>query len=162
MVQLQDSILKRLYHHTLFSMLSDGISEAHHAHILSCYGPKVGHWLTTQPIFPSFQLPFPTFSTTLHMQLRLPHPSFASILQCVCTHPINLMVPSTLWVSTFYVVFMATNALEPMMQLATPLHLLHEMLTSMWDENNYMRFLQPHLNRKERSRSIISPESLRH
>jgi hypothetical protein len=33
------------------------------------------------------------------------------------------------------------NALEPMMQSLTPLPPLHEMLVSMWDENNYMRFL---------------------
>jgi hypothetical protein len=32
-----------------------------------------------------------------------------------------------------------------MMQFATPLSPLHEMLVSMWDENNYMHFLQPHL-----------------
>ncbi len=30
------------------------------------------------------------------------------------------------------------------MQFVTPLLPLHEMLTSMWDENNYMCFLQPH------------------
>jgi hypothetical protein len=29
MVQLQDSILERLHHHTLYSMLSDGISKIH-------------------------------------------------------------------------------------------------------------------------------------
>jgi hypothetical protein len=39
---------------------------------------------------------------------------------------------------------MAINALELMMQFATPLLQLHEMLVSMWDENNYMHFLQPH------------------
>jgi hypothetical protein len=32
-----------------------------------------------------------------------------------------------------------------MMQFATPLLPLCEMLTSMWDENNYMCFFQPHL-----------------
>jgi hypothetical protein len=58
----------------------------------------------------------------------------------VCVH-----IALTLWVSTFYVVLMATNTLEPMMQFATPLLPLHEMLVSMWDENNYMGFLQPHL-----------------
>jgi hypothetical protein len=39
---------------------------------------------------------------------------------------------------------MAMNTLEPMMQFATPLLPLREMLASMWDENNYMHFLQPH------------------
>jgi hypothetical protein len=38
MVQLQDFISKRVHHHTLSSMLS---SEAHHARILSCFGPRV-------------------------------------------------------------------------------------------------------------------------
>jgi hypothetical protein len=35
---------------------------------------------------------------------------------------------------------MATNALKPMMQFATPLPSLHEMLVSTWDKNNYMCF----------------------
>jgi hypothetical protein len=39
---------------------------------------------------------------------------------------------------------MAMNALEPMMQFATPLLQLCEMLVSTWDENNYMHFFQPH------------------
>jgi hypothetical protein len=43
----------------------------------------------------------------------------------VCAH-----IPSTLWVSTFYVVLMTTNALEPMMQFMTPLLPLHKMLVS--------------------------------
>jgi hypothetical protein len=34
----------------------------------------------------------------------------------VCAH-----IPSTLWVPTFYIVFVATNTLEPMMQFVTPL-----------------------------------------
>jgi hypothetical protein len=38
---------------------------------------------------------------------------------------------------------MATNALEPMMQFATPLTSLREMLVSKWDENNYIHFLHP-------------------
>jgi hypothetical protein len=42
MVQLQHSILKHLHHHTLFSMFSDVIFEAHCAQILSCYGLGVG------------------------------------------------------------------------------------------------------------------------
>jgi hypothetical protein len=33
---------------------------------------------------------------------------------------------------------MATNTLEPMMQFTTPLSPLHEMLVSMWNENNYI------------------------
>jgi hypothetical protein len=47
----------------------------------------------------------------------------------VCAH-----IPSTLWVSTSYVVLMATNILEPMMKFVTPLPPLCEMLISTWDE----------------------------
>jgi len=42
MVQLQDSILDRLHHHTFSNMLSDKISKTHHAQILSCSNPEVG------------------------------------------------------------------------------------------------------------------------
>jgi hypothetical protein len=89
MVQLQDSILEHLDHHTHFNMLSDRISEAHHAWILSCSSPGVGAWFITRQIFLAFQLSSPVFSTTLHTQLGLPHPSIVGIFRCVCTHPIN-------------------------------------------------------------------------
>jgi hypothetical protein len=49
---------------------------------------------------------------------------------------LQLHIPSTQWVSTSYVVFMATNTLKPMMQFVTPLSPLHEMLVSTWDKNN--------------------------
>jgi hypothetical protein len=39
---------------------------------------------------------------------------------------------------------MAMNALKPMIHFVKPLLALGEMLVSIWDENNYMRFLQPH------------------
>jgi hypothetical protein len=54
MVQLQDSILECLHHHTLSNMLSDKTSETHRAQILSCFGPGEGVWLTIQLIFPTF------------------------------------------------------------------------------------------------------------
>jgi hypothetical protein len=38
MVQLQNSISKRLHHHTFSNMFSNKISKAHRARILSCYG----------------------------------------------------------------------------------------------------------------------------
>jgi hypothetical protein len=91
MVQLQDSISKCLHHHTLFSMLSNEIFEAHHVWILSCSGPRVGVWLTVRLVFPTFQLFFLVFFITLHMGLRLPHPLIVGILWCMCTHPINIM-----------------------------------------------------------------------
>jgi hypothetical protein len=56
----------------------------------------------------------------------------------MCAH-----IPLTLWVFTSYVVLMAMNALEPMIQITTPLPPSHEMLVSTWDKNNYMHFLQP-------------------
>jgi hypothetical protein len=72
-------------------MLSDKISKAHCAHILSCYGPKVGIWFITRLIFPTFQLSSPVFSIAHHTWLRLPHPSIVHIFRCICTHPINPM-----------------------------------------------------------------------
>jgi hypothetical protein len=67
MVQLQNFILERLHHHTFYNMLSNEISEAHHVQILSCFGLKVGTWLTTRLVFPTFQLSSPFFSTTFDM-----------------------------------------------------------------------------------------------
>jgi hypothetical protein len=89
MVQLQDSILECLHHHTLFSMLSDKIFKIHRAQILSCYGPRTIACLIVQPIFPSFQLASSIFFTTFQIRLGLPHPSIACIPQCMYTHPID-------------------------------------------------------------------------
>jgi len=91
MVQLQDSISKYLHHHTFSSMLSNKISEAHCAQILSCFGPGVNVWLIAQLVFPVFRLPSLVFSITLCTRLGLPHPSITNIPRCVCTHPIDLM-----------------------------------------------------------------------
>jgi hypothetical protein len=41
MIQLQNSILKRLHHHTLSNMFFNKIFKAHHARILSCSGPRM-------------------------------------------------------------------------------------------------------------------------
>jgi len=116
MVQLQDSILERLHHHTLFNMFFDGISKAHHVRILSCFSLGVCAWFIVRMVFPTFQLSSLIFSITLRMRFKLSHPSIAHISWCVCTHPID-------------VVFMAMNTLELMMQFATPLPPLREMLT---------------------------------
>ncbi len=91
MVQLQNSISEHLHHHTFFSMLSNEIYKAHRAQILSCSSLGANIWFTTQPIFLAFQLSSLVFSTSLHMQLGLPHPSIVGILWCVYTHPINPM-----------------------------------------------------------------------
>ncbi len=150
MVQLQDSILERLHHHTLFSVLFDKISEANHARILSCFGPRAGVWLITWLVFSTFRLFSPVFSITLCTQLGLPHFSIVGIPWRVCTHPIDPMGIHLLHYSTF----MATNALEPMMRFATPSPPLRKMLASTWDESNYMHFLQPH------STSLIDESTL--
>jgi hypothetical protein len=91
MVWLQDSILKHLHHHTLFNMLSNTIPKAHHAWILLYSGLNVGAWLMAQPIFLTFKLSSPIFSTLLQTRFKLPHPSITSLPQCVCTHPIDLI-----------------------------------------------------------------------
>ncbi len=137
MVQFQHSILEHLHHHTLFSMFFDKISEAQCAQILSCSGLGASAWFITWLVFLAFWLLYPICSTTLCIRLGLPHPSIVRIPWCVWH------IPLTLWLFTSYVTFMATNALEPMMQFVTPLSQLHEMLTSTWDENNYMHSLQP-------------------
>jgi hypothetical protein len=61
MVQLQDSILEHLHHHTFSNMLSDEISEAHRAWILSCSSPRVGALAYNFIIFPSLLIIFPNF-----------------------------------------------------------------------------------------------------
>jgi len=105
---------------------------------LSCFGLRVGSWLTNQLLFPTFQLSSPIFFTPLCIRLGLPS-SFNCRNFLMCVHTSHQP-----YGSTFYVVFMAMNALKPMMQFVTPLSPLCEMLASTWDENNYMCFLQPH------------------
>jgi hypothetical protein len=72
-------------------MFSDRTFEAHDAWILSCFNLGVNVWLIVWLVFPTFWLFLPVFSTTLYMQLKLPHPSIANILWCVCIHPISPM-----------------------------------------------------------------------
>jgi hypothetical protein len=91
MVRLQDSIFEHPHHHTLSNMLFNRIFETHHVLIISCFGLGVSVWFIVRPIFTSFWLASLVFSTTLQLWLILPHPSFTSILRCICTHPIDLM-----------------------------------------------------------------------
>ncbi len=138
MVRLQDSISERLHHHTFSNMLFNMIFDAHHVQFFSCFGPRVGTWLTTRPIFPAFWLFSPVFSTTLRTRLELPHPSIVGILQCMCTHPIDLMSIHLLRCvhgnecTGIYDVIHNTFAT------------IEEMLASTWDDNNYMCFIQSH------------------
>jgi len=152
MVWLQDSILERLHHHTLFNILFDKIFETHCAWILSCFGPKVGFWLPTQPTFPTFQLSSPSFCTVLQMQLGLPHPSITSILWCMCTHPIDVTL------STFLIMPTTMSTRAPMMQFVTFFLPLHKMSTAMWDKNNYTHFLQPHSTPLVDKLTLCSPK----
>jgi hypothetical protein len=89
---------------TLFNMFSDTISKAYHVWILPCFDPKVGAWLMARPIFPTFKLFSLIISTLFQTRFILPHPSITSLPQCVCTHPIDLLV------FTSCVVPMAKNA----------------------------------------------------
>jgi len=89
MVQIQNSILKCLHHHTLSNMLFDKIFKSHCALILSCFGLGASVWFTIRLIFSSFRLTSPFFFTMLWIWFGLPHPSIANIIWCVCTHPIN-------------------------------------------------------------------------
>ncbi len=89
MVQPQDSISEHLHHNTLSIMLFDRTSEVHCAQILSCSSSRVGTWLTTWLVFPTFQLSSSNFYTTFYMWLGLPNPSIVGIPWCV--HPIDLM-----------------------------------------------------------------------
>ncbi len=91
MFQLWNSNLECLHHHTFLNMFSDGISKAHYARILSCFRLKVGVWFIIWLIFLAFWLSSPTFFTTFHMWLRLPHLLIIGILRCMCTHPIDFM-----------------------------------------------------------------------
>ncbi len=91
MVQLQDSILEHLHHHTFSSMFSNKIFKPHHVRILWCSSLGVGIWLIIQPMFPTFQLSSLVFSTIFQTQLIFPHLSITNIFQCMCTHPIDLM-----------------------------------------------------------------------
>ncbi len=138
-VQLHESISKCLHHHTFFSMFFNGMSEAHSVWILSRFGPKVNVWLTTQQVFPTFQLPSLIFSTTLRTWLGLPHPFiYMHPLMCVNTshqpygYPLFTLCS---WQQTHW---------NPWCNSRHFLPPLPKMLVSMWDKNNYMHFLQSH------------------
>jgi len=105
MVQLQDSILEHLHRYTLFNMLFDMTSETHCAQILSCSGPGVGVWLIIRPVSLTVRLYSLVFCITFHKWLG---PSLNCMHPSMCAH-----FPSTLWVSTCYIMLMATNTLNP-------------------------------------------------
>jgi hypothetical protein len=134
MVRFQIFILKHLHHHTLFCMLFDKIFEAHYACILSCSGLKVLIWFIIWLVFLAFWLSSPIFAQ------HFVHDLDYSILLLQVSFDVCAYILLTLWVSTSYIVLMAINPWEPMMQFETPLLPLCEMLASMWDKNNYICF----------------------
>jgi hypothetical protein len=138
MVHFQDSILEHLHHHTFFNMFSNKILKAHHAQILSWFGPKVNIYFIIQPIFPTFQLSSQVFSTLLRTWLELSHPSIASLPWCVCAHPIDLMGIHFLLCTHGDE---RTRTHDAIRDTFAP---IVRNVGSMWDENNYMCFLQWH------------------
>jgi hypothetical protein len=86
MVQFQDSISERLHHHTFSNMLFNMISEAHHVRVFSCSEPRVGTWLTTWPIFPTFWLSsLVFFHSTLYATWITPSFNCRHLSMCVHT-----------------------------------------------------------------------------
>jgi hypothetical protein len=152
MVWLQNPISKHVHRHAISNMLFNEIFETHHAQILSCFGLKVGTWLTIQLIFPTFWLSSPFFPQCFERDLDY------IILQLQVSFDSCAHISLTLWVSTSYVMLIATNTQEPMMQFITALLPLCEMLASMWDENNYMCFLQLRLILLVDNSTLCSPK----
>jgi hypothetical protein len=137
MVWLQDSILKRLHHLTFFSMFFDKIFETQHVRILSCFGLKACTWLIVWPTFLTFQFFSPSFSIAFRTRLGLPHPSITYIFWCMCTHPIDV---------SFVLLLHCTHGNECIGThdaICDTFVAIHEMSTSLWDENNYTHFFQP-------------------
>jgi hypothetical protein len=152
MVQLQDSILECLHCHTLSSMLSDRTSEVHRVWILSCSSSRVGTWFITWLIFPTFWLSSPIFYTTFCTWLGLSHLSIVGIPRCA--HPIELMGIHFLRCAHNNEHIKAHGVIH---DTFAP---LHEMLVSMWDENNYMHFFQPHSTPLVNESTLCSPNMI--
>jgi hypothetical protein len=131
MVRLQNSILKCLHHHIIFSMFFDIIFKAHYAQILSCYSFRANTWLIVWLVFQSFWLSSPILFTAFQTQLWLPHPSITTLLPCVCTHPIDLMNIHLLCCTH------GNGCTRTHDTICDPLLPLHKMLTFIWHENNY-------------------------
>ncbi len=86
MIQLQDSISEHLHHHTISSMFFDGTFEAHHAQILSCYGPRASAWLTSSTSLPNLLIIFPNFLHNIwYMTWTTPSFNYRHPLMCVHT-----------------------------------------------------------------------------
>jgi hypothetical protein len=66
-------------------MFFDETCEAHHAWILSCFGPRASAWLTSWLVFPPFLLFSPIFYTTLYTTWITPSLNCKHPLMCVHT-----------------------------------------------------------------------------
>jgi hypothetical protein len=62
-----------------------------YAQMSSCLALGVNVWHIIKPIFPTFFITFPNFSTMFQMRFGLSHPLIASPPWCVSTHPIDFM-----------------------------------------------------------------------
>ncbi len=86
------SIVSFAYEHFFdLSLLFDRILEANRARILSCFGLRLNTWFIIWPIFPTFRLFSPMFSTMLQTCFKLSHLSITCLPWCVCTNPIEPM-----------------------------------------------------------------------
>jgi len=137
MVHFQNSISKRLHHHTFSNMFFDEIFEAHRACILSRFSFGVGTWLIVWLIFPIFRLFSPIFSIVLWMWFKLSHLSIACFPWYVCTHPIDFIGIHLLHCANGNECIRTHDA----MTFLLPLRGMQDFT---WDENNYMHFLQRH------------------
>ncbi len=122
--------------------------------------PKFYHVLTQGWAFDlhinQFSQPFDYFPQFFphHFEHNSDYPIFQlQVSFSACAH-----ILSTLQVFTSYVAFMVTNTRVLMMQFMTPLLPSCEMLVSMWDKNNYLRFFHPHSTPFTNESTLCSPK----
>jgi hypothetical protein len=135
MVQLQDSILKCLHHHTFFyHVLQHDIWGPLCSNFIM-FWPKGKHLAYSLTNLSSLSIIIPSFlHTTLYITWITP--SFNCKHPSMCIHTfINPMGIHLLH---------CAHGNECMMQFTTPLLPLCKMFVSTSNENNYMRFFQPH------------------
>jgi hypothetical protein len=100
------------------------------------YGLFMHHnWFITMCfhlVVPLFLLSYAIFCTTFWTRIKFLHLWITSLPQCVCTFN-----PLIHWVSTVYIVFMATNTQGYMVHL----HPLHAISTSTWYKNNCKHYV---------------------
>ncbi len=65
--------------------------DSHHVCLKSCIGSRLGAWLFTHLVIPSFCVTFNIFSLTLCTELGLPHPMIIGLTHYICGQSLNLM-----------------------------------------------------------------------